>query len=340
LSSLIHQVARETRVRLVLDLGSGQGYLGRTLAFQKGLRVCAIDASSIQTSGALHLTQRAGKGRDEGTRGRLQHLTHTLGGGRIMEIPDQGKGEEATRWMVCGLHGCGDLTSHTLRLFAHGDASALVSVGCCYNLLTTSNPEATARGPGGPDAPRPPHPGFPMSRLVGEGKEALTLPTAAFQLACQTPGRWRVQREETIRGFTHHYYRSLLHLLMLQEGLIPSGSKESAPRVGRLRPRAFRDFGTYVSMAMTKMGMEEKGREMGESKALDLLAHGEKQGWAKHIAALWSLRALLAPCIESLIVLDRWFFLKEQGVSRAWILSGWEEEVSPRNLILIAQRSS
>ncbi|RKP26842.1 methyltransferase domain-containing protein, partial [Syncephalis pseudoplumigaleata] len=163
LAWMIAQLARSREIRQIVDLGSGQGYLSRSLAYQYGLDVLAMDADNVQTCGAQRYQAQAERhGIHSNTadasddaiastaRGRLIHATHLVTERSLNELlqaihkedSDHWRGEgdasegSAQPWLLCGLHTCGDLGASSLRLFVESDARILVNVGCCYNLLT------------------------------------------------------------------------------------------------------------------------------------------------------------------------------------------------------------
>lgn len=61
LSGLIASYAKEHSIRSVIDLGAGQGYLSRVLAFQHHLCVLGVDSNTIQTCGAQTTQKRTEK---------------------------------------------------------------------------------------------------------------------------------------------------------------------------------------------------------------------------------------------------------------------------------------
>lgn len=58
----------------------------------------------------------------------------------------------------------------------------------------------------------------------------------------------------------------------------------------------------------------------------------------RYIGPFWSLRAVIGPVIESLILLDRAEFLKENisQLHRVDLLPLFQPEISPRNMVLVA----
>ncbi|KAF9277332.1 hypothetical protein BGZ68_009378 [Mortierella alpina] len=61
LSGLMASYAKEHSIRSVIDLGAGQGYLSRVLAFQHQLCVLGVDSNTIQTCGAQTTQKRTEK---------------------------------------------------------------------------------------------------------------------------------------------------------------------------------------------------------------------------------------------------------------------------------------
>lgn len=61
LSGLIASYAKEHEIGSVIDLGAGQGYLSRVLAFQHQLCVLGVDSNTIQTCGAQTTQKRTEK---------------------------------------------------------------------------------------------------------------------------------------------------------------------------------------------------------------------------------------------------------------------------------------
>ncbi|KAG5460614.1 MAG: methyltransferase domain-containing protein [Olpidium bornovanus] len=52
LSELVWRLATEKGIKAVVDVGAGQGYLSRALAYEHGLDVLAVDSDTVQTCGA------------------------------------------------------------------------------------------------------------------------------------------------------------------------------------------------------------------------------------------------------------------------------------------------
>ncbi|RUP43241.1 methyltransferase domain-containing protein [Jimgerdemannia flammicorona] len=251
LSGLIAQVSKETGVSSVIDLGAGQGYLSRALAFQHDLHVLAIDSCSIQTCGAQRYQEMAEKTLSKSSQKRkqssstarpyeennvststltlnaipsdrpstnasnLHHITQEVTFSSLPTLltdwststfwhqstaTSTANTDTRARWLLCGLHACGDLSSHMIQLFlGSDDVRCLVNVGCCYHSLSEGLEDEGATEP---------RFAFPMSRHFQAAQ--FKMGATARMLACQAPSRWSERQESTVKSFEHHFFRALL----------------------------------------------------------------------------------------------------------------------------------
>lgn len=200
MSQLIKNVADERGITSVIDLGSGQGYLSRALAFDYNMEVLAVDMSEVQTQGAVKFDKKALKSQgikeeDEDHQPNLKHVTEKITPENISQVlakwsPDS---TDEKKWLVTGLHTCGDLSPMIFNLFAQSkEVSCVVNVGCCYNALTTS--------------------GFPMSNYLKEKDDLIKVGSTARVLSCHSPSRWVDEGEQCIKAFDNYYFRALLQV--------------------------------------------------------------------------------------------------------------------------------
>lgn len=207
MSQLIKDVADERGITSAIDLGSGQGYLSRALAFDYGLEVLAVDMSEIQTQGAVRFDKKALKSQgikeeDEERQPNLKHVTEKITPENISQVLAKWSPEssEDKKWLVTGLHTCGDLSPMIFNLFAQSkEVSCVVNVGCCYNALTTS--------------------GFPMSEYLKRKKDLIKVGSTARVLSCHSPSRWVDEGEQCIKAFDNYYFRALLQVRYLGQGI-------------------------------------------------------------------------------------------------------------------------
>ncbi|KAJ2816574.1 hypothetical protein GGI24_005685, partial [Coemansia furcata] len=296
LSALIGNVARDTSSGLVVDVGAGQGYLSRVVAYGRAdaPRVLAVDFAEGQKRGA-EVHQRRTLKRLQGKRATAEgyqgprdmetRLVH-----RVLRIDLESAGELAKaaqeeaggdRWMLCGLHACGDLSSSVLKAFAESDAAAVVVVPCCYNHISE-----------GPDA------GFPMSSEL----QGVEFGINALKTACQATVRWESREQDTMAGFQRNYFRALLHYLMVNMGQLPMDAP--IPAVGGVTGTEVkaaeehvegvegedRAFAVYAYAALGRLGIEWRPTVAQCVEARQQTSHGYRQ-----MAVVWTLRSLMGP---------------------------------------------
>lgn len=135
-------------------------------------------------------------------------------GGNIDEKPVEGSvGNELTSSLyangkpslvLAGLHACGDLSVTMLRTFIEcADVRAVISIGCCYNLLSEGIIEADTQC------------GFPMSK--GVKSAGLLLKKNGRDLACQSAERWIGLGEAAgLHNFELHAFRAAFQMVLFQ----------------------------------------------------------------------------------------------------------------------------
>lgn len=105
--------------------------------------------------------------------------------------------------VLVGLHACGDLSVNMLRAFVECEQmKALISVGCCYNLLTEGSFKEIN-----------PLPGFPLSN--GARLSGLILGKNARDLACQSAERWKnLTKNAAFQNFELHAFRAAFQMVL------------------------------------------------------------------------------------------------------------------------------
>ncbi|MCJ1484886.1 hypothetical protein MMC06_005059 [Schaereria dolodes] len=276
------------------------------------------------------------------------------------------------RLMVISLHSCGNLLHHGLRsLVMNPSVKAVAMVGCCYNLVTERLGLPTYKHPtlhppklraDRPPVICDPH-GFPMSeRMATYGHKrgkGVGLNINSRMMAVQAPQNWTATECEAF--FTRHFYRALLQRIfvdrnIMEKPFVDDDAIDSAsPRgwsgggqpiiIGSLRKAYYQSFVSYVRGAIAKIS---KDRTRGDFIAQKLAAltdveideYEEKyKSKKKELSILWSLMAFSAGVVESVIVVDRWLYLKEQkDVKDCWVQTVFDYEQSPRNLVVVGIR--
>jgi hypothetical protein len=305
----INHICKTQGITRVVDIGSGQGYLSLTLAAVCGLRVLAIDGSLKQIEGSRAAAQKAGLSEGD----QITHLT------RFVTSTDE-IGAEIETWaagescLLTGLHACGALSEHMIRLSASVPCiSHLAVVGCCYNHispLSTSNPL-----------------GFPISSLMRLNK--LNLSTSALITGCQAPTNWTHNPNSSFGR--KHWYRAVLEKLLYDKKLV---NQEQRP-VWAIRNCDLKDFSAYAARALQSLKLEI-GKDVTEEEIAEYEERYRNR--TAETAILWTLSVMLCRVVESAIALDRSFFLQEAGLQDVDIVPIFNYKESPRNLMIVASK--
>ncbi|KAI0977041.1 methyltransferase domain-containing protein [Xylaria arbuscula] len=258
---------------------------------------------------------------------------------------------------------------------------AIAIVGCCYNLLTEKLGPPTYKHPYvrpslqalnsrviRESAKRDPH-GFPLSdRLCNYQDDGIRLNITARMMACQAPHNWT--EAESDGFFTRHFFRAVLQKIFLDRGVISkiyhngtqprdstNGPVQSPLNVstnpvilGSLSKSCYKSLHAYVRGAIIKLTTTSDNREQRdiiEERLSDItdeeIATYERQYGPRkrELSAVWTLMAFSAVVVESLIVTDRWLFLRQHSdmVQDAWVETVFDYRQSPRNLVVVGVKT-
>ncbi|KAK3327168.1 methyltransferase domain-containing protein [Cercophora scortea] len=254
---------------------------------------------------------------------------------------------------------------------------AIAIVGCCYNLMTEKLGPPSYKPPYNRPSlqainsrstreseKRDPQ-GFPMSEAVSTyNGDGIRLNITARMMACQAPGNWTDKDSDDF--FTRHFYRAVLQKIFLDKGVIskvyhdgeepssdggpgdktPYNSSTNPVIIGSLSKQCYKSFGAYVRGAIKKLTTNSDFSQYSKvivdklSSITDAeIAQYEEtyRDRKRELSAVWTLMAFSACVVESLIVTDRWLFLREHSdvVSDCWVEAVFDYQQSPRNLVVV-----
>ncbi|KAI4163703.1 MAG: hypothetical protein LQ342_002737 [Letrouitia transgressa] len=291
---------------------------------------------------------------------------------KVKSIPQQSQSQQSNtkpHLMVISLHSCGNLLHHGLRsLILNPSVKAVAMVGCCYNLITERLSPPTYKLPSlrlctprleQTSSACDPH-GFPMSERLAHYQHAhgpgIRFNITPRMMAVQAPQNWTETDCESF--FTRHFYRALLQKILVDRGFF-EGNKNSDDIMGRhdpqklsraghpivigsLRKACYASFQSYVRGAVAKLKDAPLHREQVTRCMADISneeiaryedAYRERK---KELSVVWSLMAFSATVVESVIVVDRWQYLREQQEVRdCWVEAAFEYKQSPRNFVVV-----
>ncbi|KAI3407214.1 Methyltranfer_dom domain-containing protein [Psidium guajava] len=403
LSAITSFIAKRVGAQAIVDVGAGQGYLAQVLSFQYQHSVVAIDACShhgsvtnaraerikkhyaaqLRRSGSVNTSLLVPKTvtcrvlSTDMLKALSDTLVHEDGQTNLtgedseelcVKIDSSYDGRKEDSMVLAGLHACGDLSVTMLKTFVECvEVKAVVSIGCCYNLLSEEGVDNAGV-----------QCGFPMSN--GVKSEGLSLGKCARDLACQSAERWRsLERDDASHNFELHLFRAAFQMVLSK--YYPETLKTS-PSIGRQgkalrRQQRRRTLESSVNSSVQLQRDCEVGKSgpvlakragqggarcedtlfsdkcldfekfnlsglhrLGLEPLQDINFHSiwrETEPFAELIGPYWSLRAGLGAVLETLILLDRLLFLQEKGSSlEAFMLPAFDPSLSPRNLAIVA----
>ncbi|XP_064620857.1 methyltransferase-like protein 25B isoform X2 [Lineus longissimus] len=220
--------------------------------------------------------------------------------------------------ILTGLHACGDLIPMMLRVFSRSpQLTGLATVGCCYMKL--SDDESV---PGAPGASV----GYPMSGFV-RSLPYHNLTYTAREMACHFMDAYHQRLKDNPPELILHSYRAALQEIILD---IDPTINHAAIKL-TIKKAQQMTFESYASLALEKLGLEHTMTQAQLDRAA-----GRVASW-KDVVIMYVLRLMLAPVVESLILLDRMIYLSEQGI-KSQLVPIFDPKLSPRNCVLIAYK--
>ncbi|XP_044278583.1 protein RRNAD1 isoform X3 [Varanus komodoensis] len=230
--------------------------------------------------------------------------------------------------LLTGLHACGDLSVALLRQFVRCPrVVGITSVACCYMKLTTKEaPRPPGLGPCLPlPMPGPPEYGYPLSAWVA-GLPGHQLSYKAREGACHALEDYvlRLRLDSpTLRG---HGFRAVLETVI--RAAEPAKKRLGVQTIAKAHTLSFEE---YARLGLARLGMSP-------DVPLDTAPLEAMLAQQQRVVAFFSLALLLAPLVETLILVDRMIYLQEQGF-RCELIPLFDPAFSPRNLVLVAAKT-
>ncbi|POS85658.1 hypothetical protein EPUL_003223 [Erysiphe pulchra] len=277
------------------------------------------------------------------------------------------KVEDEVRLMVISIHSCGNLSHHGIQSLLQNDkVHAVAIIGCCYNLLSERFRYSSLKHPllrpnkcainasraADTDGSDEDLHGFPMSnRIATHNEKGLRLNITARMMAVQAPYNWTEKESEIF--FTRHFYRALFQRVLLDRDIVQlsshqivGGALESTDPIiiGTLRKKCHGSFKAYVRGAIEKLSQDPERGGIQISEKLSSITDEEideyvnkYEPFKKELSVTWSLMAFSAILVESLIIVDRWLYLREHSdiVENCWVEPVFDYQISPRNMVVV-----
>lgn len=247
--------------------------------------------------------------------------------------PEESHRQEYPDFVLTGLHACGDLSATLLRHFVScPQVRGITSVACCYMKITTQeNPSP----PGLISPPTPLSPstehfpfefGYPMSSLVRE-LPGHQLSYKAREGACHAVEDYVRRLGDESELLKTHCYRAILETFI----------RDTRPDLRRagiqtIKKAHLLPFTEYARLGLPRVGLPPD-LPLDQERVEAMLKQQNK------VVVYFSLTLLLAPVVETLVLLDRMIYLEENGVE-SQLIALFNPNFSPRNFVLVAVKPS
>lgn len=351
LGKLINEICERTGCRNIIDMGCGQGHLARYLAFHYQLYVTAVEAVGCHLTTAsrydqevsndiVKIKRRVEKGLEEGLEeerkgfsGSVAYIEHIISPnmpaksllarlglstdltGLSHLTPEIAQSKDHN--ILIGLHTCGDLASTMFRTFNENDnIVGLVSVGCCYMKLSCDMPCNASH-----DSHRGGYFGYPLSTFVNSIPKH-DLSYEAREVACHSRDVYMKKLQDGSSHLMIHCYRAAVETIFRLYGI-------RRPQLKIKKSISKLPFERYASSLLASVGIEPRQAEFDTMRLL-------VNQWNK-VVIFFLLRLTIAPCVETLLMMDRLVFLLEKGF-HAKLTPCFNPMLSPRNLVITASR--
>uniref|UniRef100_A0A8C6LVV6 Methyltransferase like 25B n=1 Tax=Nothobranchius furzeri TaxID=105023 RepID=A0A8C6LVV6_NOTFU len=319
LGMLVKQLCEQTGCRRVVDVGSGQGHLTRFLSFGLRLSVTAIEADPTLVAMASRFDGELlwVLEKEKHKKVALPIPRHVAGWVNPKESweegvsPDESHLQRSNDFVLTGLHACGDLSATLLRLFVScPHVRGITSVACCYMKITTKESHESF--------------GYPMSSWV-RGLSGHQLSYKAREGACHALEDYVRRLREESELLRSHCYRAMLETFI----------RDTRPDLHRagiqtIKKSHLLSFTEYACLGLARVGLPPD-LPLDPERVAAMLKHQNK------VVVYFSLSLLLAPVVETLVLLDRIIYLQENGDR---LVPLFNPNFSPRNFVLVALKPS
>lgn len=238
--------------------------------------------------------------------------------------------ERSPDFVLTGLHACGDLSATLLRHFVNcPHFRGITSVACCYMKITTKEnpmPPGLVECPNTVSPDPPSEFGYPMSSWV-KGLKGHQLSYKAREGACHAIEDYIRRLRGDSELLRTHCYRAMLERFIrdVRPDLKRAG-------IQTIKKAHLLPFAEYACLGLPRVGLPS-----------DLpIDSGRVEAMLKHegrVVVYFSLALLLAPVVETLVLLDRIIYLQENDVD-SQLIPLFNPNFSPRNFVLVALKPS
>ncbi|KAF7379047.1 hypothetical protein HZH66_015281 [Vespula vulgaris] len=343
LAQLIHTQCKTQKIDVIIDFGSGLGYVCQLLYYLYGYKVLGLDGNETNVNIARNRQKKMYPTSVNHVKYAFCKLSyHSI---EIIESLVFSEFGNIDNLCFIGLHACGDLSVYVSKIFCDmKNAQLLILISCCYHKLSISKNEK--------EIPNNIQyfDNFPMSQCLQEAIANSNLDTSTFlrqpflRLACQEPAeRWINMSQDSHDTHAFHVLaRAVLELYVKQNKFYLKKRVRKATRRSQCS-----SIENYVKDTLLRYTLEPinevipqtEGKinyhEIIQNDMIELWKHHCQR--SKEVEIYTGLQLILQAPAESIVLQDRLCWLQEQGLE-ATIFPVMNKILSPRSNAIIAQK--
>ncbi|KAH8413702.1 hypothetical protein KR222_004184, partial [Zaprionus bogoriensis] len=350
LATNIHEHCTDTKI--LLDLGSGLGYLSEALLkLNNTYLILGLEADEKRVYTARKRIERVmPKMALDSISYRQQFVTADANSRAnivryLNELTKSSGTPTVTETTIIGLHACADLSISAMLLFlAMPQVRRLHIMPCCYHKLTTCN--GFAEG-----TTITPFVNFPLSSSLQRAMNASADPSVLFgcfnrpfmRLACQeTKSRWHCDSRAHADHGLQMFLRAVGTAICDPDEMVQINRSNEA-HVLPQDWQTFDNFKNKYQLHCKRTGHSVNWRCIHEFRFNEIIKK-YPDGWGFRLAeALCCLQASIQELCENLVLYDRLCYLKEAAARQKFPLEVhyeklFDEQVSPRCHVLVAKK--
>ncbi|XP_058461538.1 methyltransferase-like protein 25B [Malaya genurostris] len=325
LTVVIEEMCCESEI--LLDFGSGLGYLSQNLHLKKKFTVLGIDGDSFRVGASQKRQSKLFTNSTDNVKfvhhfideNSFEYLNATVS----LLFPQQSD----TKFMIVGLHACADLSPTAIKMFLSNESITKIAImPCCYHKLRVSGDSCNI------------FENIPLSnqlrRSLEKDKNFLCRPF--LRLGCQqTSARWKLLTQDQ-----HDSHGKAMFERSLVEAVLDEGQFVTAKKIRSTQ---------FTENAYTNYYLRHNSNPTSNCPWTDhhIKRYNElltqNPAGAQFAEYLTCLQTCLQPLCENIILLDRLCYIHEEAskqhiLMRISMVKLSDDKLSPRCFIIKAEK--
>jgi len=230
---------------------------------------------------------------------------------------------------LLGLHACGNLTLMLLDLFLNTKANALISVGCCYHVLIDDSGKMGMNGNFKNI--------FPVSKLCSSFNFELTW--SSLKCATHASDLYRTcPLDNSMVSGNTLFYRAVVEVVLQKY------FQGTVYKISKMNNHAYESFPIFLKQLPNKFKFKSETTPPHVTAMItDLIpefeqSYKELESMSRRFRMWIALQNVIAPVLETMILLDRILYLEEHDGVEANFFPLFESSLSPRNMVIVASK--